>query len=56
MQLSAAVAGALLLWIATSWWFGYLAAQGAHAERDLQELLAPSASGGGQAVPPPSVL
>lgn len=39
-QLWVAVVGALLLFASTSWLYGYLAAQGAHAARDLRELLA----------------
>lgn len=39
-QLSLAVAGAAMMFMATSWLFGYLAAQGVHAERDLQQLMA----------------
>lgn len=37
--LSVAVAGAVLLFVAASWLFGYLVAQGVHAERDLEELM-----------------
>lgn len=39
-QLWVAVVGALLLFVAVSWLFGYLAAQGAYAECDLQAALA----------------
>lgn len=37
-QLWVAVVGVLLLFSATSWLYGYLAAQAAHAARDMQEL------------------
>lgn len=38
-QLWVAVIGALLLFVATSWLYGYLSAQEAHAARDLQEVM-----------------
>jgi len=37
-QLWVAVVGVLLLFSATSWLYGYLAAQAAHAARDVQDL------------------
>ncbi|KAF8054904.1 hypothetical protein HT031_006903 [Scenedesmus sp. PABB004] len=48
-QLYVALAGALALFVATSWLFGHLSAAGAHAERDLAELVpgaGPGAVGG----------
>lgn len=39
-QLWVAVVGALLLFSAVSWLYGYLAAQVAHAQHDLQAAMA----------------